>query len=72
MAGVSQQQQRAFSDSTFTILVCLPVNQVRILDSACTAFMHGIAVCSCNDETCQVLERALWLTKEAFLLPKGC
>ena len=33
--------------------------------------MHGVAVCSCNDEAGQVLERALGLTKEAFLLPKS-
>ena len=74
MIETKQQHDRALwrgcGGSTFTILVSLPVNQVGVLDSG-TAFMHGVAVCSCDNEACQVLKRALWLAKEAFALPES-
>lgn len=53
------QRDRAqawLSDSTFVVLVAVPIYQVGVLHIGHTSFVHGVAVCSCNDEARQVLE----------------
>ena len=70
MHVASAELGKALNCSTWAVVVGVPGDLVSRLYILYPALVHGMAICCCNDEASQVLERPL-SPHGGFPVPKG-